>query len=425
MELANLPPATARLAVELQLADINAVMQDLGAGDAYAAFDAMQAGLKAALSLLQDQICAMEILRADHDDRVLFENLVLEERQAEQDHEMARGMCDVTHGGTGHSTPRPAECFEVQEPWLDDTFQDPDARLGGAIAEDYVVNIPEDTFITYLGHGVQRVQQVTDDPAASYAESSTRPVGKGKGRGKGAVDDHVTHTFCSACMEQFTRFDVLELGCKREDDDTYHAYCRSCLVDLFQTSLTDTTLFPPRCCGKYIPVLACVDLLPPALVKQYQDKQLELASPNPVYCSNRYCAKFIKAGDVAADVAPAKTGGNDVRGVGLWSNYSWAVIICDAGAVWDENRLLSVDQMLDEPGNEIAMPEEQETLEADPALDVLNDLQLRVATVAGGFAITNNEEDAGSDGEQLIDSCQHHWKRAYGKDGDLEIYEGL
>ncbi|OAG08746.1 uncharacterized protein CC84DRAFT_1071746, partial [Paraphaeosphaeria sporulosa] len=113
----------------------------------------------------------------------------------------------------------------------------------------------------------------------------------------------VTHTFCSACMEPYTRFDALELGCKREDDDTYHAYCRGCLVDLFETSFTDTTLFPPRCCGKYIPVSACVELLPLELVKRYKDKQLELASPNPVYCSNRFCAKFIKPESVTADVA--------------------------------------------------------------------------------------------------------------------------
>ncbi|KAL1603873.1 hypothetical protein SLS60_005465 [Paraconiothyrium brasiliense] len=154
MELANLPPATARLAVELQLADINAIMQDLDKGDAYAAFDVMQAGLKATLSLLQDQICAMEILRADHEDRVIFENLRQEERQAERDHQMARGMCDATieDGGTGCSTPGPAHCIEVQESWLGDAFQDLDARLGG---EEYIVKIPEDNCLTYRGHSVQ------------------------------------------------------------------------------------------------------------------------------------------------------------------------------------------------------------------------------------------------------------------------------
>jgi E3 ubiquitin-protein ligase RNF144 len=299
MELGTLPPATARLVVELQLADINSIMQDLDAGDAYAAFDAMQAGLKAALSLLQDQICAMEILRADHDDRVVFDNLVQEEIQAERDHEIARGMCDVTTGGTEQSTARPGECFEGQDSWLDDDFQDPDGRIGGARVEDHILKIPRDTGLTYCGFDVQQIQQVARDPAASYAESSTRQLGKGKGKAK----EHMMQISCSACMEQFARFAVLELGCKREEDDTYHAYCRGCLIDLFQTSLTDTTLFPPRCCGKYIPASACADVLPRELMRQYEDKQRELASPNPVYCSNRYCGKFIKPGSVTADVA--------------------------------------------------------------------------------------------------------------------------
>jgi E3 ubiquitin-protein ligase RNF144 len=299
MELGTLPPATARLVVELQLADINSIMQDLDAGDAYAAFDAMQAGLKTALSLLQDQICAMEILRADHDDRVFFDNLVREEIQAEQDHEIARGMCEVTTGETEHSTARPGECFEGQDSWVGDDFQDPDASFGGARAEDQIGKISKDPEPTCCGFDVQRIQRVASDPAASYAESSTRQAGKGKGKAK----DHTMHISCSACMEQFAWFAVLELGCKREGDDTHHAYCRGCLIDLFQTSLTDTTLFPPRCCGKYIPVSACVDVLPRELMRQYEDKRVELASPNPVYCSNRYCAKFIKPGSVTADVA--------------------------------------------------------------------------------------------------------------------------
>lgn len=307
MELANLPPATALLAVELQLADINAIMQDLDAGDAYAAFDAMQAGLKATLFLLQDQVCAMEILQADHAGRTVFENLAQEERQAERDHQIARGMSDAAEDGPENSTPGLVECVEGQDQdsWLGDDFQDPEARLGGARGDDLIVRNSADTGANYCGHDVQRIQQVEGDPAATYAESSTRPLGKGKGRAKEGVFayEHATHTFCSACMEQCTRFDVLELGCKREEDDTYHGYCRSCLVDLFETSLTDTTLFPPRCCGKYIPVSACVDLLSPKLVKRYKDKQLELESPNPVYCSNRFCGNFIKPDHVTADVA--------------------------------------------------------------------------------------------------------------------------
>lgn len=303
MELANLPTATARLAVELQLADI---MQDMDAGDAYAAFDAMQASLKAALLMLQDQSCAIDILQGDLEDRVVFQNLMKEERQAERDHEIARGINDVMNGGRPPSTGRTEERFGGQESWLGDDFGGIHGELGGCSINGSTVRTMEDT---YCGHDVQRIPKISKDPAASYAEPSTRPLGKGKGKARDSAteDEHMTHTFCSACMEQCTRFDVLELGCKREGDDTYHAYCRSCLVDLFQTSLTDTTLFPPRCCGKYIPISACVDLLSPELVRQYKDKQVELESPNPVYCSNRYCGKSIKSGTITADIATCQS----------------------------------------------------------------------------------------------------------------------
>ncbi len=111
-----------------------------------------------------------------------------------------------------------------------------------------------------------------------------------------------TH-FVSACMDLCPRFDMLELGCKRQDDINNHAYCRTCLIDLFKASLTDTTLFPPRCCGIRIPLSACVRLCPPKLIEQYKNKQVELAAHNPIYCSNRFCAQFIGPKNAAADVA--------------------------------------------------------------------------------------------------------------------------
>lgn len=66
------------------------------------------------------------------------------------------------------------------------------------------------------------------------------------------------------------------------------------------------------------------------------------------------------------------------------------------------------------------MPEEGESLEADPSLDILGDLQLRLATVAEGFAIVNDEEDASGDIDHLVGACRHSWARTYGKHGELE-----
>lgn len=81
------------------------------------------------------------------------------------------------------------------------------------------------------------------------------------------------------------------------------------------------------------------------------------------------------------------------------------------------------DQMVDEPERHVVMPEEEETVELDPALDVLNDIQLRLATVAGGYSVANVEEEAGEDAQQPVEICTHVWKRTCGKDGELEVCE--
>lgn len=66
------------------------------------------------------------------------------------------------------------------------------------------------------------------------------------------------------------------------------------------------------------------------------------------------------------------------------------------------------------------MPEEDEVQEADPLLDVVSDLHLRLATVAGGFSIPRNEEDENNDAEQFVSECSHHWELMDGQDGKLE-----
>jgi hypothetical protein len=300
MDFIGLPPATARLAVELQLADVKGIMQESVTGDEYAAFDVMRIRLQEALSLLQDQLYAIEVLRADYDGRVVFETLVREERQAEQDHNLA---CDLS-GVTSHQSDRaiPMHRPERRDEWLGDDCQSSYSVFTSDTTEDHLVSTLDKPIIG-------RSSEVAGNATGESAESSTRQESKGKGKAPESFPEgeHTTHVLCSACMEPHPRFDVLELGCKRPEDTNNHAYCRSCLVDLFQTSLTDTTLFPPRCCGKCISISACIELCPPALVQQYREKQTELASPNPVYCSNRYCNKFIKPEYVTAHVATCQS----------------------------------------------------------------------------------------------------------------------
>ncbi|KAH6633709.1 hypothetical protein C7974DRAFT_309160 [Boeremia exigua] len=82
-----------------------------------------------------------------------------------------------------------------------------------------------------------------------------------------------------------------------------HTYCRTCLLDLFTSSISTPTLFPPRCCKQTIPLETCRVMLPKELVKDFDLKVDELATPNPTYCANADCSKFIRPKDITGDIA--------------------------------------------------------------------------------------------------------------------------
>jgi hypothetical protein len=128
---------------------------------------------------------------------------------------------------------------------------------------------------------------------SSSAPSYKRSTDKGKGKAK------ETHAECVACTESKPTFDILQLSCQPEP----HAYCRDCLVGLFESSMTDTSLFPPRCCRVPISLVDCEPFLAPSFVERFVEKRYELSTPNPTYCSDPACGRFIRKAFYKHDVA--------------------------------------------------------------------------------------------------------------------------
>jgi hypothetical protein len=104
---------------------------------------------------------------------------------------------------------------------------------------------------------------------------------------------------CCACMEAIPSKNILTLRCEPEA----HEYCRNCLEDLFASAIDNPTLFPPTCCKLPIPLEECRALLPKELVKKFDLKVEELATPNPTYCSNAECSEFIRPREIKAEIA--------------------------------------------------------------------------------------------------------------------------
>ncbi|KAH0042093.1 hypothetical protein KCU78_g853, partial [Aureobasidium melanogenum] len=113
-------------------------------------------------------------------------------------------------------------------------------------------------------------------------------------------EDDVNHRelsiTCVACTNTFPWFDILETPCS-------HHYCVECLSELFDLSMKDETLYPPRCCRQTIPLDDAKLVLHPKLVRDFQQKSIELDAKDRTYCYDPRCSTFIPAEHITEDVA--------------------------------------------------------------------------------------------------------------------------
>lgn len=274
-------PETSKIIVELQLADINDLFDDLynetkiPSGDARTSFEIMRQDLEQQLQILEGQVLLLKILREEHENRVAFSRLLEEEKQAINDHQLAMQLVgravsdrDVTKRADYEaSLCDAAECCS-DEQW----------------------NMARELYTAAFGHQLAN--------SAPLDGIRTAKAGDKKGPPKATILGSDALTKRCACMEVVSSKNTLALECKPEA----HTYCRICLIDLFTSALDNTSLFPPRCCKLSIPLEICRVILPKKVVKSFDLKVEELATPNPTYCSNADCSKFIRSKDVKAGV---------------------------------------------------------------------------------------------------------------------------
>jgi hypothetical protein len=108
---------------------------------------------------------------------------------------------------------------------------------------------------------------------------------------------------CSSCLDMHPNHDLLQLLCKDDGECENHAYCRDCLRRLFESSVTDPSHFPPRCCSKIISLFDCTPFLSQSLIARFVARREELATVNRTYCSNNDCSMWIRPANIEANVA--------------------------------------------------------------------------------------------------------------------------
>ncbi|KAL8684914.1 MAG: hypothetical protein Q9224_006067, partial [Gallowayella concinna] len=96
---------------------------------------------------------------------------------------------------------------------------------------------------------------------------------------------------CVACQDQFPQQESSHLACG-------HDYCHGCLVSLFNSAMTDESLYPPRCCRELIPLTLMQSHFSPQFVDAFYSRQVELSTPNRTYCSKPTCSAFIEASNI-------------------------------------------------------------------------------------------------------------------------------
>ncbi|KAI8936616.1 hypothetical protein NX059_007015 [Plenodomus lindquistii] len=281
MGVTSMDPVTAQLAVELQLADIDTLLDDhyenekLVDSDTRANFRFLQDDLRSKLETLEGQVLSLKVLRDQHDERVAFNHLLEQERQAVEDHQLAMQLAGLatTHHDVKHSQDYGAS--------IQDNVEDDGDIEWRQLKELYATALELHT----ASRASVNVAQATD-VASTEASRSADGV---------EIEAFIQ---CVACMEAVPSSTALTLACEPEA----HTYCRLCLVDLYEKSLVDTLLFPPRCCKLPIPLDICRAMLPKDLAKNFDLKVEELATPNPTYCSNADCSRFIRVNNIRSEI---------------------------------------------------------------------------------------------------------------------------
>lgn len=209
---------------------------------------------------VEDRRMAMSFAAAvQADGRILAESLV-EEGNALKDRDLARR-------------------------WTDDGCIVPsnDIQLESAALDDETLAKLQILYVSNTGDldGAQ-----TDNTRAESSAQAIRRNGRSRPRTRQ----------CVACREQADFVNVIRAPCQ-------HEYCRPCLTNLFELSMTDESLFPPRCCRQPINLTVARIFLKSDLVERYKKKKVEFETPNRTYCYSPNCGSFIDMSHINGGIA--------------------------------------------------------------------------------------------------------------------------
>lgn len=272
----ELDDATATLILQLQSEDIEELLsakkgkgRDGDVSDPDLALAAYQQELQEMKTILADRSMGRSLTRAVITDAALLNESLMEESAAARDRTLAHSLAGLKASSATPQQTTPAS-------HLDDEFL---ARLTAL----YVSGCENE------GDALEDTVQ-SDGPAA--AESSAWAASRNNA-------SNTTSGHCTACDSTKPLFDVCQAPCG-------HSYCQECIQTLFELSITDETLFPPRCCRERIPLQSVKIYLSPLVVQIFEEKSIEFETSDRTYCSQLACSSFIAPANITGEQATCK-----------------------------------------------------------------------------------------------------------------------
>ena len=273
----GLDPLTLNAIIEIQLEDsaelagsTKGKQREGTVNDAELALQMLTEDLHTCQRVLEDRKMARSIALAVHRDGNLISRAHQQEDQIARDRRFAASLsqapADDEHHTTGRAAPTQQD-EEMKDPWVSDELLEKAAALYN---EDIILAGPASAF---------------EDNESDGGDMAVQPESSAWGASRaGKAKQKMGH--CVACGDTKDFFDVARVSCD-------HEYCRECLASLFQASMKDESLFPPRCDGQAIPLNQVRFFLPVELAKEFEERSVELSAKNRVCCHDPRCSTFI------------------------------------------------------------------------------------------------------------------------------------
>lgn len=161
------------------------------------------------------------------------------------------------------------------------------------VAEKIVTEetIAADAVLTVCNNDIHDNDSIADMPESSSWGASRESSKRTSSRRPNQPETRS----CISCTKEYDLSDSCLAPCDQ-------LYCATCLQKLFQLSLVDESLFPPRCCRKPIPMNQVQHVIPKQLMQEFITKEIEFSTVNRTYCHQPQCSGFIPPTSIEGDI---------------------------------------------------------------------------------------------------------------------------